>query len=403
LRYVVHISGLDQYDGLVSGENVVITSARVATPEAVVDDGWIAVSGTTITDLGTGPPPGGAHIDVAGALVVPGFVDMHCHGGGGASFSSTDPAEIARAVHAHRRHGTTTMLASLVSDPIDVLAGQMGALRELVQDGELAGIHLEGPFIAQNRCGAHDPDTLREPDTATVDTLLDAGGGHIRMVTLAPELPGGIKTVRQLAESGVIAAVGHTDGVEEQIRPAVDAGATVATHLFNGMRPLHHREPGPIGVLLDDERVTVELICDLVHVHPTVLHLAATRAGSGRTVLITDAMSATDAADGTYNLGRLEVDVRGGVATLASNGSLAGSTLTMDAAFRNMVTGAGCGITDAVHATSGRPAELLGVAGRTGSLRPGLAADLVVLDEKLHPVRVMREGTWIDGVRPAAR
>nr|WP_208405959.1 N-acetylglucosamine-6-phosphate deacetylase [Amycolatopsis granulosa] len=373
----------------------VLTGGRLALPEGLVDDGWLVVTGGTIAGIGTGTPPPGERVDVGGAYVVPGFVDAHCHGGGGGSFSSGDPKEIVTAIKAHRRHGTTTMLASLVSDPVRALVDQMAVLRELVTDGELAGIHLEGPFIAASRCGAHDPAVLREPDTATVDALLRAGHGAVRMVTLAPELPGGVRAVRQLAEAGVIAAIGHTDGTEEQIRPAIDAGATVATHLFNGMRPLHHREPGPIGVLLDDERITVELICDLVHVHPTVLRIAARYAGRGRTTLITDAMSATDAADGRYHLGRLEVDVRDGVATLADTGSLAGSTLTMDAAFRNLVRGAGLSVPDAVRATSGRPAELLGLDDRLGSLRTGLAADLVVLDADLRPARVLRQGTWI--------
>ncbi|WP_167121019.1 N-acetylglucosamine-6-phosphate deacetylase [Amycolatopsis viridis] len=372
-----------------------LTGGRLALPEGLVDDGWLVVTGGTIAGIGTGTPPPGEQVDVGGAYVVPGFVDAHCHGGGGGSFSSGDPKEIATAIKAHRRHGTTTMLASLVSDPVRALVDQMAVLRELVTDGELAGIHLEGPFIAASRCGAHDPAVLREPDTATVDALLRAGHGAVRMVTLAPELPGGVRAVRQLAEAGVIAAIGHTDGTEEQIRPAIDAGATVATHLFNGMRPLHHREPGPIGVLLDDERITIELICDLVHVHPTVLRMAARYAGRGRTTLITDAMSATDAADGRYHLGRLEVDVRDGVATLADTGSLAGSTLTMDAAFRNLVRGAGLSVPDAVRATSGRPAELLGLDDRLGSLRTGLAADLVVLDGDLRPARVLRHGTWI--------
>ncbi|MDQ0378456.1 N-acetylglucosamine-6-phosphate deacetylase [Amycolatopsis thermophila] len=373
----------------------VLTGGRLALPEGLVEDGWLAVSGGSIAGIGTGTPPPGERIDVGGCYVVPGFVDVHCHGGGGGSFSSGDAKEIATAIKAHRRHGTTTMLASLVSDPVRTLVDQMAVLRELVDDGELAGIHLEGPFIASARCGAHDPAVLREPDAATVDALLRAGRGAVRMVTLAPELTGGVRAVRQLAESGVIAAIGHTDGTEEQIRPAIDAGATVATHLFNGMRPLHHREPGPIGVLLDDERITVELICDLVHVHPTVLRLAARYAGRGRTTLVTDAMSATDAADGRYHLGRLEVDVRDGVATLADTGSLAGSTLTMDAAFRNLVKGAGLPIPDAVRATSGRPAELLGLDDRLGSLRTGLAADLVVLDADLRPARVLRRGAWI--------
>ncbi|WP_420809035.1 N-acetylglucosamine-6-phosphate deacetylase [Amycolatopsis suaedae] len=359
---------------------------------------WLAVSGGLISEIGTGDPPDGQRVDVAGALIVPGFIDTHCHGGGGGSFSGTDPEDLARAVAAHRRHGTTTMLASLVSDPVHTLVEQMAALTELAQDGLIAGIHLEGPFISKARCGAHDPAALREPETAVVDKLLSAGHGHVRMVTLAPELHGGVEAVRQLVESGVIAAIGHTDGVEEQILPAVDAGASVATHLFNGMRPLHHREPGPIGALLDDERITVELICDLVHVHPTVLRLAARHAGTGRTVLITDAMSATDAADGSYRLGKLDVDVTDGVATLAGNGSLAGSTLTMDAAFRNLVHGAKLSVADAVHATATRPAQLLGIDDRTGALRPGLAADLVVLDDDLRPVRVLRHGEWVEGV-----
>ncbi|HVV09670.1 MAG TPA: N-acetylglucosamine-6-phosphate deacetylase [Amycolatopsis sp.] len=372
-----------------------LTGGKLALPEGLVDDGWLSVSGARISGVGTGTPPSGTTVELHGALVVPGFIDSHCHGGGGGSFSSGDPKEILRAIHAHRRHGTTTMLASLVSEPIRSLVSQQSALRELVEEGELAGIHLEGPFIAAARCGAHDPAVLLEPDTAAVDALLRAGRGAVRMVTLAPELAGGVRAVRQLTEAGVIAAIGHTDGTEEQIRPAIDAGATVGTHLFNGMRPLHHREPGPIGALLDDERVTVELICDLVHVHPTVLRLAATYAGRGRTLLITDAMSATDAADGRYHLGRLEVDVRDGVATVAETGALAGSTLTMDVAFRNLVHGAGMTVPDAVRATSGRPAELLGLTEQTGSLEAGLAADLVVLDDDLRPLRVLRRGEWV--------
>ncbi|MCU1681482.1 MAG: N-acetylglucosamine-6-phosphate deacetylase [Amycolatopsis sp.] len=384
---------LTGWEDEVVSEGFVLTGGLIVTDE--VADGWVAVSGGLIAEVGTGPPPPGEQVDVEGALVVPGFVDIHNHGGGGGSFSSTDPAAALSAVRTHRRHGTTTLLASLVSDPVPVLRSQIAALRELVDDGELAGIHLEGPFISKARCGAHDPAALREPDSATVAALLAAGGGSVRMVTLAPELPGGVKAVRQLAEAGVIAALGHTDGVEEQIRPALDAGATVATHLFNGMRPLHHREPGPIGVLLEDPRVTVELICDLVHLHPTIVRLAAKHAGRGRTVLITDAMSATGAPDGSYVLGRLKVDVRDGVATLARNGSLAGSTLTMDVAFRNLVLGAGLDLLDAVHATSGKPAELLGISDRVGALRPGLSADLVVLDADLRPSRVLRRGEWV--------
>jgi N-acetylglucosamine-6-phosphate deacetylase len=383
----------------VNPDQFVLTGARVAGPDGVLDRGWLAVSGERIAGLGGGAAPGGTRrLDLRGGLVVPGFVDIHCHGGGGASFSAGDATEAATAIQAHRGHGTTTMLASLVSDPLPALADQMAALSGLVTAGELAGIHLEGPFIAQARCGAHDPAALREPDRQAVDSLLAAGHDQIRMVTLAPELTGGIDAVRRIVDAGVIAAIGHTDAVAEQIQPAVTAGASVATHLFNGMRPLHHREPGPVGVLLDDERVTVELICDLVHVHPSVLRLAARHAGPSRIALVTDAMSATDAADGHYTLGRLGVEVSDGIATLAGNGALAGSTLTMDAAFRNLVTGVGMSIEEAVAATSRRPADLLGIADRTGALRPGLLADLVILDEQFHTIGVMRRGGWI--VRP---
>lgn len=373
-----------------------ITGGRVATPGGVLDPGWVLVDGGAISAVGTGEPPAADRVtDAQGQWVVPGFVDIHCHGGGGTAFTSTDPDDVRHAVLAHRRHGTTTTLASLVSRPIPELVEQVAALRELVTDGLLAGIHLEGPFLSSARCGAHEPTVLRPPDAASVDTLLAAGAGAIRMVTIAPELEGAVPAVKRLVDAGVIAAVGHTDALAEDVVPAVDAGASVATHLFNGMRPMHHREPGPIGTLLDDERVTVELICDLVHLHPTVVRLAARHAGTGRTVLITDAISAAGAGDGTYEIGGLEVRVTDGVPTLAGGDSLAGSTLTMDAAFRNLVQHCGLGVLEAVTAAATRPAELLGLGGVTGRIVPGLAADLVLLDETLHPRAVLHRGEWV--------
>lgn len=378
-----------------------LTGARVVTDDGVLDDGWVRVADGVITGVGTGPAPSAATIDVEGGWVVPGFVDIHCHGGGGGSFTGLDPEQTRTAVATHRGHGTTTMLASLVTAPVPELSEQVAALSELVTDGLLAGIHLEGPFLSAARCGAHDPALLRPPDREAVDRLLNAGRGTVRMVTLAPELENSVDAVRRLTDSGVIAAIGHTDAVLDQVVPAVDAGATVATHLFNGMRPLHHREPGPVGALLDDERVTVELICDLVHLHPGVVRLAASHAGAGRTVAITDAIGATAAGDGTYELGALSVTVRDGVPTLA-DGSLAGSTLTMDAAFRNLVHGCGVPVTDAVVATATKPAALLGLSEQVGAIRSGLAADLVVLDDELRPRRVMKAGSWItDDARAA--
>jgi N-acetylglucosamine-6-phosphate deacetylase len=374
-----------------------LRGGRIVTEETVLDDGWLIVRDGVIEQVGIGEPATGHDVvDLAGAWVLPGFVDIHCHGGGGASYTETDPERLATAVAAHRRHGTTTTMASLVSCPIPTLADQVAALRELVADGLFTGIHLEGPFISAARCGAHDPNVLMAPDRESVETLLAVGRGAIRMVTLAPELDGGVEAVRRFTDAGVIVAIGHTDATLAQVLPAVDAGATVATHLFNGMRPLHHREPGPIGALLDDERVTVELICDLVHLHPTVVRIAARHAGAGRTVLVTDAMAAAGVGDGVYSVGALRVTVRDGVPTLDGGGSLAASTLTLDAAVRNFVHSCGMTMVEAARAVSGRPAELLGQAGKIGTLAPGAFADLVVMDDGLHTSRVMRRGSWVE-------
>jgi N-acetylglucosamine-6-phosphate deacetylase len=374
-----------------------LRGGRIVTPDGVLDRGWLTVRDGLVEAVGTGEPDAGENVvELDGAWVLPGFVDIHCHGGGGASYTEADPERLAAAVAAHRRHGTTTTMASLVSGPIPALVEQVAALRELVEEGLFAGIHLEGPFISAARCGAHDPAVLTAPDRDSVTTLLAAGRGAIRMVTLAPELDGGVDAVRRFTDAGVIAAIGHTDATLAQVLPAVDAGATVATHLFNGMRPLHHREPGPIGALLDDERVTVELICDLVHLHPTVVRIAARHAGRGRTVLVTDAMAAAGVGDGVYSVGALRVTVRDGVPTLDGGGSLAASTLTLDAAVRNFVHSCGMTMVEAASAVATRPAALLGLAGRVGVLAPGAFADLVVLDDGLHTKQVMRRGTWLD-------
>ncbi|MGX7823900.1 N-acetylglucosamine-6-phosphate deacetylase [Actinokineospora sp. 24-640] len=373
-----------------------IAGGRLVTPDGVLDDGWLLVEDGDIGAMGVGEPPrADSVLDAAGSWIVPGFVDIHCHGGGGEPFTSGNPEGIARAAATHAQHGTTTMLASLVSRPIPELVSQIAALRELTEDGLLAGVHLEGPFLSAVRCGAHDPAILRPPDRDSVAAVLRAGRGAVRMVTLAPELEGSVRAVGQLVDGGAIAAIGHTDAVEAQVMPAVDAGATVATHLFNGMRPLHHREPGPIGTLLADPRVTVELICDLVHLSPTIVRLAAQHAGRERTVLVTDAIAAAGVGDGSYDIGGLEVVVLDGVPTLAGGTSLAGSTLTMDAAFRNLVDSCGMSVPDAVAATATRPAELLGLGEVTGRLAKGLRADVVLMDATLHPTAVLRRGEWI--------
>ncbi len=374
-------------------EDVVLTGGRVVTPDGVLEGGWVRIADGTISELGTGPAPEEPAVEVTGRWIVPGFVDIHCHGGGGGSFTAADTRQAHTAVATHRGHGTTTMLASLVTASVPDLCKQIDALGELVADGLLAGVHLEGPFLSSVRCGAHDPAMLRSPDRESVDRLLAAGRGAVRMVTLAPELDNSLDAVGRIVDNGAIAAVGHTDAVIDEVLPAVEAGATVATHLFNGMRPLHHREPGPVGALLADERVTIELICDLVHLHPGVVRMVASQAAAGRTVAITDAIGATAAGDGTYELGKLPVTVSDGVPRL-EDGALAGSTLTMDAAFRNLVHAGGLTVPEAVLATATTPASLLGLS-RVGEIRSGLAADLVVLDDDLRPRGVLKDGSWV--------
>lgn len=376
----------------------VLRGGRIVTETSVLADGWLTVRDQVIERIGTGQPDERSDtepVDLAGAWVLPGFVDLHCHGGGGVSYSECDPERLATAVAAHRRHGTTTTMASLVSSTIPNLVDQISMLRDLVRDGLFAGIHLEGPFLSAARRGAHDPSVLRPPDRESVAALLAAARGTIRMVTLAPELDGAVDAVRRFADAGVVVAVGHTDATLDQVRPAVDAGATVATHLFNGMRPLHHREPGPIGTLLEDERVTVELICDLVHVHPTIVRMAARHAGRERTALVTDAMAAAGVGDGVYEVGGRRVTVRDGVPTLDGDDALAASTLTLDAAVRNFVQACGMTMVEAAAAVARRPAGLLGRQGDIGTLTPGATADLVLLDDNLHLTGVMQAGTWV--------
>ncbi|WP_406060693.1 N-acetylglucosamine-6-phosphate deacetylase [Streptomyces sp. NBC_01077] len=373
-------------------DHKVLAGAHVVLPTGIVENGRVIVDGDRIVGS---TPEGAETLDLTGHWLVPGFVDMHNHGGGGASFTSGSVDEVLKGVHTHRLHGTTTVVASFVTGEMDFLTQRAGLLSELAEQGEIAGLHFEGPFISPCRKGAHDETLLRDPDPADVRKLIDAARGQAKMVTLATELPGGLDSVRLLAEHGVIAAIGHTDASYEQTVEAIDAGATVATHLYNAMPALGHRTPGPIAALLEDERITVELINDGTHLHPAALELAFHHAGPRRVAFITDAMDAAGFGDGRYMLGPLEVEVKDSVARLVEGGSIAGSTLTLDRAFKRAATIDGLPVESVVQAISANPARLLGVYDRVGSLEPGKDADIVVLDAEFNLKGVMRKGEWI--------
>ncbi|WP_214326954.1 N-acetylglucosamine-6-phosphate deacetylase [Nonomuraea sediminis] len=372
--------------------SLTLSDARIVTPEGV-HEGWLTIEDGRITHVGRGSAPRAGH-SLGGRHVVPGFVDIHNHGGAGGSFPTGEQDKAREAIALHLRHGTTTMVASLVTETLENLASAAASMAELCDDGLLAGIHFEGPYISKARCGAHNPALLREPTPAEFAGLLKAGRGHVRMLTIATELPGALDTIRTAAAEGVIVALGHSDADYDKTLEGIEAGGTVATHLYNAMPPLGHRAPGPVAALLEDERVTVELINDGVHVHPAMLRLAYDVAGPSRTTLITDAMAATGMGDGTYVLGSMQVDVADGVARLVEGGSIAGSTLTMDVAFRRAVQEVGLSLPEAVQVASLTPARVLGLDSQLGSIAAGKVADLVVLSDSLQVEGVMQRGAW---------
>lgn len=390
----------------VGGGPTVLRGGRLVLADRIVEEGWIRIDESGITAMGTGDVPvpaqrGGEQdrptiVALGGRTVVAGFVDLHVHGGGGRCFADkeSDSAEIVAELH--REHGTTTQLASVGTDTAATMLAATERLARLVRVGVISGIHLEGPFLNPLRRGAHDAAKLRLPDRGLLDELLGAADGAVRVVTVAPELPGGIELIEAVAVGGAIPAIGHTDASFAEATRAVQAGARLATHLFNGMRPLHHREPGVAAAALLAEGVVVELINDGHHLADATARLAQRTAGAGRTALVTDAMAAAGVGDGIYRVAEREVRVHGGKAMLADGSSLAGSCLTMDVALRRAVQNLDFSIVDAAQAASSVPARLLGLDDR-GSLAPGQRADLVVLDDAVEVVGVMRQGSWVSG------
>lgn len=377
---------------------MLLATDTLLTGSELLRPGWIEVSGDTVAAIGAGTPPRPADRDLGAMTVVPGFVDTHLHGGAGANFSTAAHADTSTAVELHRRHGTTTLVASLVTAGTAELLRQVRELADDFRTGVIDGIHLEGPWLSPTRCGAHQPSLMRDPDAGEIARVLEAGAGAIRMVTIAPERDGALTAVGQIVDAGVVAAVGHTEATYEQTRAAIAAGATVGTHLFNAMRPIDRREPGPAIALLEDPRVTVELITDGVHVDPAIYRHVARSVGPDRLSLITDAMAATGMADGVYHLGPVAVDVVDGVARVAGTDTIAGSTATMDQVFRYAVIHSGLprdeALMAAVRQASINPARALGLP-CTG-LVSGATADLVVLDADLAVTGVLRRGSWVE-------
>jgi N-acetylglucosamine-6-phosphate deacetylase len=386
---------------------------RGAIPTAGLTDGVVTVEDGVIASVAPAARSGAP--GATGTVILPGLLDIHCHGGGGHSFATADPAEALAAAAYHASAGTTGVIASLVTAAPGELRRQVRALAPLAAAGQLLGIHLEGPFLAPARRGAHAPWLLRDPDQAMVAGLLEAAGGAVKIVTLAPERPGAAPVAAMLRAAGVVVAYGHTDaGYECMARALADAsGDALVTHLGNAMPPLHHRAAGPLGAALGAaaaDEASVELIADGVHVDAGFTRLVFAAAAPGRVVLVTDATAAAGMADGDYVLGPLRVTVSGGVARLTAReggeaaaggeaagggGAIAGGTSTL---LRVVATAraAGVPLADAARAASEAPARVLGISASRGTLAPGLAADLVLTDENLALRRVMRAGRWLE-------
>jgi len=373
-------------------------SGTLVTPTGVVDDGVVEVRGDRLGYVGARDGWHGAPPEPAG-LLVPGLVDIHCHGGGGHAVTTTDRDTIAAVAGHHLARGTTSMLASLVSAPTDALSAQVAAIAELVRDADspVVGSHLEGPWLSHARRGAHDPAALAEPDAGAARAWLEAGRGTVRMVTLAPELPGAEEVSALLEDAGVLAAHGHTDADAGAFAAALRARRTpLVTHLFNGMAPLHHRAPGAPGAALRElarGAATVELIPDGVHLADETVALVFDVDPGGHVVLVSDAMAAAGLPDGDYELGSLAVRVSDGVARI-DNGSIAGGTSHLADLVRRCVTVARLDPVAVVAAASTTPAALLGLADR-GALATGLRADVVSLTDDWQVDRVMRGGAWV--------
>jgi N-acetylglucosamine-6-phosphate deacetylase len=382
--------------GVIETPTQLLGGGRVVTPVGVLPDAWVQVTDGRIAQVAPSMPDVDAPVvDLAGAWLLPGYIDLHMHGGGGHSVADS-PEAMQEAVAFHRARGTTATLVSLMTAPEAELSDQLGWVAELARRGatprgHVLGSHLEGPFLSAQRRGAQNPVHMIAPDPLLLERLRAIAGETLRIVTIAPELDGALLLIQTLSSAGVIVAMGHSDATYEQALAGINAGAGHVTHLFNAMRTLHHREPGLVGAALE-AGLSCELINDGRHVHPAVVRLVFDLIAAP--VLVTDAIDAAGVGDGRFELGGQEVHVHGDEARLATSGSLAGSTLTMDRALRRAVKESGLSVERVSAAASAAPARVLGLDDELGSIAPGRRADLVVLDDDFKIAAVMAGGAW---------
>lgn len=384
-----------------------VLTGSLVLPDRLLTDGAVVLVGDRIAHAGRRDDPA-VPADVPRAdlppdvLLLPGLVDLHCHGGAGGEFGS-DPESARRAAEHHHRAGSTTVVASLVSARPAALVTGMRVSAELAAEGVVAGVHVEGPFLSPARRGAHDPAALSPVDLGLVDALVDAAGGRWRAMTFAPELDGAAELVRRLVDAGVVPAVGHTDADAATTAAALTRAAgllgerrrPLVTHLFNAMPALHHRAPGPVAASLAAaarREAVVELIADGVHLADATVAMVLGVLGPESVALVSDAMAATGMPEGRYRIGELDAVVWAGTARLVDGGAIAGSVSTLLDTVRRCVQDVGIPLVDAVRAAGGTPAAVLGLDGELGALRPGLRADVLAVDRGLRPVAVWRAG-----------
>ena len=366
------------------------TAQRLFTPSEEIVHPILVVEGGRITQLSSRQKketsPDTQIVDFGDAVIAPGYFDIHIHGGAGVDLMRADAGEISRFGKFLTKHGVTGYFPTTVAAPLDATCASLDRLANAIEaaqsksdstEARPLGIHLEGPFLSHKRRGVHPPAYLVEPTVAIFDRLWQAARGHVKMLTIAPEIPGAMEVIPEAARRGVCVSIGHSDAEMPVAKKAVAAGARHATHTFNAMRPLDHRNPGIIAEVLSDDSITADLIADGIHVDPAVVKIFLQSKGPERAVLITDAMSATGMPEGRYQLGPIEVEVKDGKAT--ANGSLAGSVLTMDRAVRNVTQFSDWGLRDAVRAATLNATKAVGMSGEFGILRPGAWADFTVL------------------------